>query len=74
MDRKGYTVSILAAACVATMALLTPSVAHAQADIRVQKSMELLKSMTGKLGTPKVEGQESVGGKDAPALHFGIPR
>jgi len=42
-----------------------------QKDVRVQKSMQTLKSMTARLGEPKVVGQEAVGGKDAPALYFG---
>jgi hypothetical protein len=33
--------------------------------------MESLKAMTAKLGAPKLEGNEAVGGKDAPALYFG---
>jgi hypothetical protein len=33
--------------------------------------METLKSMAAKLGAPKLEGDEAVGGKDAPALYFG---
>src|SRR6516165_10290208 len=45
--------------------------AHAQADPRVTKSMVTLKDMTAKLGRPKLDGQEAVGGKDAPALYFG---
>jgi hypothetical protein len=71
MNRKSRLVGILAAVCFATTFLLMPSAGHAQADQRVQKSMELLKSMTGKLGAPKIEGKEAVGGKDAPALYFG---
>ena len=66
--------SILVAACFVTTTLLMPSVGHAQADPRVQKSMESLKSMTAKLGAPKVEGRESVGSKDAPALYFGTTK
>ena len=42
-----------------------------QKDARVQKSMQTLKSMTARLGEPKVVGQDAVGGKDAPALYFG---
>jgi Cache 3/Cache 2 fusion domain len=53
------------------MALLMPSQGRAQTDPRVQKSMEILKSMTAKLGAPRIEGTEQVGGKDAPALYFG---
>src|SRR5277367_3764208 len=33
--------------------------------------MESLKAMTAKLGAPKLEGKETVGGKEAPALYFG---
>jgi hypothetical protein len=47
------------------------NVAHAQADPRVTKSMATLKDMTAKLGRPKIDGQETVGAKDAPALYFG---
>ena len=36
--------------------------------------METLKTMTGKLGAPKLEGNEAVGGKDAPALYFGTTK
>ena len=74
ISRKSRLVGILAVAYFVTTAQLMPSVAHAQADPRVQKSMELLKSMTAKLGAPKVEGKESVGGKDAPALYFGTTK
>src|SRR5215472_14116641 len=51
--------------------LLMRSQGQAQTDPRVQKSMELLRSMTAKFGAPKIEGTEQVGGKDAPALYFG---
>jgi hypothetical protein len=74
MNRKNNPVSILAAASFVVMTLLMPSITHAQADSRVQKSMELLKSMTAKLGAPKVEGRDAVGGKDAPALYFGTTK
>jgi hypothetical protein len=71
MPRNNYLAGIATAAAVAMMALLIPSQGQAQTDPRVQKSMELLKSMTAKLGAPKIEGTEQVGGKDAPALYFG---
>jgi len=74
MDRKSRLVGILVAACFATATLLMPSLGRAQADPRVQKSMELLKSMTATLGAPKVDGKEAVGGNDAPALHFGTTK
>jgi hypothetical protein len=74
MNRKIFLVSILGAACLCATAALTPSVAHAQADARVVKSMETLKAMTAKLGAPKLDGREAVGGKDAPALYFGTTK
>jgi hypothetical protein len=71
MPRNNYLAGIATAAAVAMMALLMPSQGQAQTDPRVQKSMELLKSMTARLGAPRIEGTEQVGGKDAPALYFG---
>jgi cache 3/cache 2 fusion protein len=72
--RKNRLVGILVVACFATATLLMPSLGRAQADPRVQKSMELLKSMTAKLGAPKVDGREAVDGKDAPTLYFGATK
>jgi len=71
MKRKNFFVGILAAGCLAASAMLVPIVGYAQADPRVTKSMETLKTMTAKLGAPKLEGNEAVGGKEAPALYFG---
>ena len=62
-------VLILAFGLIATP-LLMPSAGNAQ-DARVAKSMAALKDQTAKLGAPKLEGSEPVGGKDAPALYFG---
>jgi len=36
--------------------------------------MALLKAMTAKLGRPNLDGQEAVGGKEAPALYFGTTK
>jgi hypothetical protein len=36
--------------------------------------METLKAMTAKLGAPKIEGKEAVGGRDAPAVYFGTTK
>jgi len=33
--------------------------------------MAALKDQTAKLGAPKIDGKDAVGGKDAPALYFG---
>src|ERR1700680_1380400 len=65
MKPKNFLVGILAAGCLAASAMLVPSVGYAQADPRVTKSMETLKTMTAKLGAPKLEGNEAVGGKEA---------
>ena len=50
--------------------MLMPSAGNAQ-DARIAKSMAALKDQTAKLGAPKIEGTDPVGGKDAPALYFG---
>ena len=50
--------------------MLMSSAGNAQ-DARVAKSMAALKDQTAKLGAPKIDGKEVVGGKDAPALYFG---
>src|SRR5215510_15673980 len=74
MIRKNLFAGILAAGCFITASVAAPSVGHAQADPRIAKSMETLKATTAKLGAPKLEGNEAVGGKDAPALHFGTTK
>jgi hypothetical protein len=71
MNRKRFLVGILAAGCFIATFVLMPSTGNAQADPRVANSMASLKAMAAKLGAPKLEGKEAVGGKDAPALHFG---
>ena len=73
MKRKSLFAGILAAGFMAA-SVMAPSVGHAQADPRVTKSMETLKSMTAKLGAPKLEGKDAVGGKEAPALYFGTTK
>ena len=60
---------ILAVGFLATPTLM-PSAGNAQ-DARVATSMAALKDQTAKLGAPKIDGKDPVGGKDAPALYFG---
>jgi hypothetical protein len=74
MNRKSFIVGILAAGCFVATSMLVPSVGNAQADPRVAKSIATLKAMTAKLGAPKIDGKEAVGGKDAPALYFGTTK
>jgi hypothetical protein len=74
MQRTTFPLSLLVSGCLVAASMLMPSIGHAQADARVAKSMETLKAMTAKLGAPKLDGQEAVGGKDAPALYFGTSK
>ena len=77
MNRTSSLFGLLAAACLVAASVLMPGVVHAQADARVAKSMETLKAMTAKLGAPKIDGRQAIGGglaiggKDAPGLYFG---
>ena len=50
--------------------VLMASAANAQ-DTRNAASMAALKDKTAKLGAPKIQGIEEVGGKSAPVLYFG---
>jgi hypothetical protein len=43
------------------------SISNAQ-DARVAKAMAALKDQTAKLGAPRIDGRDEVGGRDAPAL------
>ena len=69
MNMKSALIGLSIGSAIGT-AVLMPSVAEAQ-DAKVKTAMELLKSMAGKLGTPKIEGADPVGGKQAPAIYFG---
>jgi hypothetical protein len=71
MNTKGIRFGILMASCFIAASMLVPGIGNAQADPRVAKSLASLKAMAAKSGTPKLEGKEAVGGKDAPALYFG---
>jgi len=71
MNRKSLLIGFLAAGCFIAISTLIPGTVYAQADARVANSMASIKAMAAKLGAPKLEGREAVGGKDAPALYFG---
>ena len=71
--KKAHVVGmfVLAVGFLATPVLM-PSDGNAQdVDARVAKSMAALKDQTTKLGAPKIDGKDAVGGRDAPALYFG---
>ena len=50
-----------------------PSVGNAQMD-NVKTSMLALKAKTAKLGVPKIEGKDTIAGRDAPVLYFGTTK
>jgi Cache 3/Cache 2 fusion domain len=68
--KQSVFVSILAAAALVVVSLFAPSIGVAQ-DGKVKTAMELLRSMTDKLGPPKIEGMDTVAGKNLPAIYFG---
>jgi hypothetical protein len=72
VSRKNFFAGILAGCFIAT-ATLMPSVGNAQMD-KVKVSMAALKDKTAKLGAPKIEGKDSVTGKDVPVLYFGTTK
>jgi hypothetical protein len=71
MTTNGLRVAALAIGSFIATSVFLPSIGSAQADPRVANSMASLKAMAAKLGSPKIEGKDPVGGKDAPALYFG---
>lgn len=51
-------------------AMLLSQVGFAQ-DAKVKTAMELLGSKANKLGPPKIDGTDTVAGKQVPAIYFG---
>ncbi|WP_407117035.1 Cache 3/Cache 2 fusion domain-containing protein [Bradyrhizobium sp. LMG 9283] len=70
MNLKQIANGIWAIACLIGATMFLPDVGQAQ-DAKVKSAMELLESTATKLGPPKIEGTEAVGGKPAPAIYFG---
>ena len=71
--QNGRTIPTLA--CVVVLAILIPRTAQAQAqDPRVASAMQLLESMAAQMGPAKIEGTETVAGKEVPAIYFGSTR
>ncbi len=70
MNRKQFVVGILTAGCLIGAALILPGVGQAQ-DVKVKTAMDSLKSMAEKMGPPKIEGSDTVAGKQVPAIYFG---
>jgi Cache 3/Cache 2 fusion domain len=70
MGLKQMVIGILVAAPLIAVGLFAPISGVAQDD-KVKTAMELLKSMADKLGPPKIEGMDTVAGKQVPAIYFG---
>lgn len=73
-DRKRFLIGLMATGCIVVTSAFMPSIGNAQADPNVQKAMAALKAATSKLGAPKVDGKEAVGGREASALYFGTSK
>ena len=73
MTVKNMAIGLFTAVVLAASMVL-PNAANAQADPKVAKAMTLLKDSTAKLGAPKVDGTDPVGGKSAPGLYFGTTK
>jgi hypothetical protein len=74
MNLKKIAIGVLATASILTASILLPTAANAQADPKVAKAMELLKSSADGLGAAKVEGTDVVADKTVPALFFGTTK
>jgi Cache 3/Cache 2 fusion domain len=70
MNMKQAFVGIVVTGCLIGAAAILPSVGQAQ-DAKVETAMGLLKSMAAKMGPPKIEGTDTVAGKQVPAIYFG---
>src|SRR5215207_4840532 len=70
MNLKQAVAGILTAVCFIGAAMLLPGVGQGQ-DAKVKTAMDLLESMANKLGPPKIEGTDTVAGKQVPAIYFG---
>ncbi len=65
---------VLALCVMGTSVSLFHTSSRAQSSESVKQAMTLLKSKTAKLGAPVVKGEDSVAGKQVPALYFGATK
>src|SRR6266404_4028559 len=70
MNFKLSPIPYLTIACLIGAVTLFPNVVQAQ-DARVKTAMELLESKANKLGPAKIDGTDTVAGKQVPAIYFG---
>src|SRR5262245_34406200 len=69
VPKKALVVLVIAIGFLGSLMLMA-SAANAQ-EARTAASMAALKDKTAKLGAPKIEGTEEVGGKSVSVLYFG---
>jgi hypothetical protein len=70
MSLKQMVINVLSASAIIGFLIAMPGVSYAQ-DAKVKNAMETLKSKAAKTGAPKVEGTDTVAGKQVPAIYFG---
>src|SRR5882757_2572711 len=63
-------IGFLKVACLIGAAAFFPNLVQAQ-DAKVKPAMWLLESEANKLGSPKINGTDTVAGKQVPAIYFG---
>lgn len=69
---KTFIIGILGAGCFIAAALM-PSIGGAQMD-KVKASLAALEAKTAKLGTPRIQGSDTVAGRNVPALYLGTTK
>jgi Cache 3/Cache 2 fusion domain len=73
MNPTRNAIGMIIASCLIGAATLLPQDLQAQ-DAKVKTAMEIMESMAHKLGPPKIDGTDSVAGKEVPAIFFGSTR
>ncbi len=73
MNIKQLALGISTVAYFICAAILPAGISRAQ-DTRVASAMQLLESMTGQLGPPKIDGSDTVADKQVPAIYFGATK
>jgi hypothetical protein len=71
---KKFLFALLPLALTAVFLVQFPARVFAGPAEEVQAAMQRLKSKAATLGTPTVNGEEAVAGKNVPALHFGATK
>jgi hypothetical protein len=70
MGLKQALIGALWLVCVVASGISFSGAGYAQ-DPKVKSAMEILKSKAEKLGAPKIQGTDTVAGKEVPAIYFG---